>query len=314
MTMLEARPLGKTGLTVTPLCVGTGELGDMVGVYGYGVPEDRAIATVRRALQGPITFLDTSNGYGNGTSERRVGAALREAGGLPDGYVLATKVDPDETGDFSGPRVRASFQESAERLGLKRLQLLYLHDPERMPFEDGVAPGGPVDVMRQLVAEGLVDHLGVAGGPVDLLRRYVDTGAFEVVITHNRWTLLDRSADPLLDYCASAGIAVVNGAPFGGGILAKGPRADPRYAYRPAAPAVLDRATQIEAACRRHRVPIAAAALQFSLREPRITSTIVGMSRPERIDQTLELATLPTPEALWEELAGLAAPEETWLR
>ena len=314
MTMLEARPLGKTGLTVTPLCVGTGELGDMVGVYGYGVPEDRAIATVRRALAGPITFLDTSNGYGNGTSERRVGAALREAGGLPDGYVLATKVDPDETGDFSGSRVRVSFRESSERLGIKRLQLLYLHDPERMPFDDGVAPGGPVDVMRQLVAEGLVDHLGVAGGPIDLLRRYLDTGAFEVVITHNRWTLLDRSADPLLDYCASAGIAVVNGAPFGGGILAKGPRADPRYAYRPAAPAVLDRATQIEAACRRHRVPIAAAALQFSLREPRITSTIVGMSRPERIDQTLELATLPTPEALWEELAGLAAPEETWLR
>jgi D-threo-aldose 1-dehydrogenase len=84
--------------------------------------------------------------------------------------------------------------------------------------------------------------------------------------------------------------------------------------YRPAAPAVLERATQIEAACRRHRVPIAAAALQFSLREPRITSTFVGMSRPERIDQTLELATLPTPEVLWEELAGLAAPEEIWLR
>jgi D-threo-aldose 1-dehydrogenase len=314
MTTTQARPLGKTGLTVTPLCVGTGELGDMMGIYGYGVPEGRAIATVRRALDGPITFLDTSNGYGNGTSERRVGAALREAGGLPDGCVLATKVDPDETGDFSGSRVRASFEESPDRLGIKRLQLLYLHDPERTAFEDGVAPGGPVDVMRQLLAEGLVDHLGVAGGPVDLLRRYLDTGAFEVVITHNRWTVLDRSADPLLDYCASAGIAVVNGAPFGGGILAKGPRADPRYAYRPAAPAVLDRATQIEAACRRHGVPLAAAALQFSLQEPRITSTIVGMSRPERIDQTIELATLPTPEALWEELAGLAAPEETWLR
>ena len=164
------------------------------------------------------------------------------------------------------------------------------------------------------MAEGLVDHLGVAGGPVDLLRRYLDTGAFEVVITHNRWTLLDRSADPLLDYCASAGIAVVNGAPFGGGILARGPRAEPRYAYRPGAPLVLDRAAQIETACRRHQVPIAAAALQFSLREPRITSTIVGMSRPERIDQTVELATLPIPEALWKELAGLAAPEATWLR
>jgi D-threo-aldose 1-dehydrogenase len=298
---------------VTPVCVGTAELGDMVGTYGYAVPEERAVSTVRRALAGPITFLDTSNGYGAGTSERRVGAALREAGGLPPGYVLATKVDPDEAGDFSGARVRASFAESIERLGVTRLQLLYLHDPERIRFEDGVAPGGPVDVMRELVAEGLVDHIGVAGGPIDLLRRYVDTGAFEAVITHNRWTLLDRSAEPLLADCAGAGVAVVNGAPFGGGILARGPRADPRYAYRPAPAAVLDRAAEIEAACRRHGVGLAAAALQFSMREPRITSTIVGMSRPERVEQTLELASLPTPVALWETLAELAAPEATWL-
>src|SRR4051794_21622465 len=241
----------------------------MVGTYGYEVPEERALATVRRALAGPITFLDTSNDYGAGTSEERIGRVLREVGGLPDGYVLATKVDPDATGDFSGARVRASFRESVERLGVERLQLLHFHDPERIPFEDGVAAGGAVDALRALVAEGLVDHLGVAGGPVDLLRRYVDTGAFEVVITHNRGTRLDRSAEALLADCAAAGVAVITGAPFGGGILAKGPQVDPRYCYAPAPAAVLDRAFELEAACRRHDVPLAAAALQFSLREPR---------------------------------------------
>lgn len=197
---------------------------------------------------------------------------------------------------------------------MDRLQLLYLHDPERISFEDATAPRGPVEAMQQLVADGLVDHLGVAGGPVGLLRRFVDTGAFGVVITHNRWTLLDRSAEPLLADCEGAGVAVVNGAPFGGGILAKGPQADPRYAYRPAAPAVLERVVAIQAACRRYEVPLAAAALQFSLREPRITSTIVGMSRPERVDQTLALANAAPPDELWAELELLAAPAGLWLR
>jgi len=313
VTLLARRPLGTTGLRVPPLCVGTAELGDMVGTYGFAVPEEQALATVRRVLDGPIPFLDTSNGYGPGTSERRIGVVLREMGGLPDGHVLSTKVDPDESGDFSGARVRVSFAESVERLGLERVQLLHLHDPERIPFADGMAPGGPVDALRDLAAEGRVGHLGVAGGPVDLLRRYVDTGAFEVVITHNRWTLLDRSAEPLLADCAAAGVAVINGAPYASGLLAKGARSGARYAYRDAPQDVVARVEEIEAVCAREGVPLAAAALQFSLRDARVASTIVGMSRPERIDQTVELAAVPTPDALWDELDGLAAPEETWL-
>ncbi len=110
-----------------------------------------------------------------------------------------------------------------ERLGVDHLALLHLHDPERISFAEAMAPGGPVEAMRELVAEGLVDHLGVAGGPIELLRRFVATGFFEVVLTHNRWTLLDQSAGPLLDDCDAAAVAVLNGAPFGGGMLAKGP-------------------------------------------------------------------------------------------
>jgi D-threo-aldose 1-dehydrogenase len=309
--VLTPRPLGRTGLFVTGLCVGTGEIGDMP-VYGGPVPEERALATARRAFAGPLTLVDTSNGYG--LSEERLGAVLRQMGGVPDGLLLATKVDPTEGGPLDGPRVRASAQESMERLGLVHLPLLHLHDPERIPFAEAMAPGGPVMAMKELVAEGLVDHLGVAGGPVDLLRRFVATGIFQVVLTHNRWTLLDRSAGPLLDDCASAAVAVLNGAPFGGGILAKGPAQFPKYCYRPAPPALLSAARAMHDACDRHGVPLAAAALQYSLKEPRITSTVVGMSRPERYDESLDLAAYPVPDELWAEIDGLAPGPEGWLR
>ncbi|HEX5500273.1 MAG TPA: aldo/keto reductase, partial [Thermomicrobiales bacterium] len=146
-------------------------------------------------------------------------------------------------------------------------------------------------------------HLGVAGGPIDLEIRYVETGIFDAVITHNRYTLLNRSADPLLDLASQRGLAVLNAAPYGSGVLAKGPDAYPRYAYQDAPAEMLDRVRQIAAICERHHVPLAAAALQFSTRDPRITATIVGMSRPERIQQTIDYATHPIPDALWDELA-----------
>jgi D-threo-aldose 1-dehydrogenase len=310
---LALRPLGRTGLRVTALCVGGSPLGNMSALYGYEVSTERALRTLRAVLAGPINFLDTSNNYGDGESERRIGAALREAGGLPDGFVLATKVDRDASGDFSGARVRRSLQESLERLGLERLALVYLHDPEHISFEDGVAPGGPVQALVELQREGLIDHLGVAGGPIDLMRRYIRTGAFEVVITHNRFTLVDRSAEPLLDEARELDVAVVNAAPFGGGVLAKGPAAVRDYAYGPAHPDVMARIEAMDAACARYDVPLAAAALQFSLREARVASTIVGISAPERVEETVALARWLIPEALWDELLPLAAPREAWL-
>ena len=309
---MQIRTLGRTGLQVTELCVGTSAIGNMPKIYGYSVGEERALQTLRRVFQGQVTFVDTSNSYGvNGSSERLIGTVLRELGGVPPGFLIATKVDPDSTGDFSGRRVNASVQESRERLGMATLPLVYLHDPERMSFEDGMAAGGAVEAMRQLQAAGTIGHLGVAGGPIDLLRRYVATGLFDVVITHNRFTLLDRSAQPLLDDCAAAGVAVVNGAPFGGGMLAKGPDVTDRYCYRPAPTQIIDAAKRIQATCERHGVPLAAAALQFSMRDPRICSTIVGMTRPERVEQTIQLAEHAIPEVLWQELAP--APEEVWL-
>lgn len=309
---MRIRTLGKSGLQVTELCVGTSALGSMPETYGYSVAEDRALDTLRRVFRGPITFIDTSNEYGvDGSSERLIGAVLRELGGVPEGVLVATKVDPDSIGDFSGRRVHASVAESRARLGMDPLPLVYLHDPERMSFAHGMAPGGAVEALRQLQADGVIGHLGVAGGPIDLMRRYVATGLFEVVITHNRFTLLDRSAQPLLDDCAAAGVAVVNAAPFGGGMLAKGPDVTDRYFYRAAPPEIIHAAKRIQAVCSGYQVPLAAAALQFSMRDPRITSTIVGITKPDRVDQVVELAEYPIPESLWQEVA--TATEEVWL-
>src|SRR5690349_8639272 len=133
---LPRRPFGQTGLQVTSVCVGYAPLGDMVETFAYSVPEERALATVRAAFSSPINFADTATIYGDGESERRIGIVLREIGGLPDGYVLATKADRDsQTGDFSGEQFKRSVEESLERLGLDRLQVVYIHDPEHTTFE-----------------------------------------------------------------------------------------------------------------------------------------------------------------------------------
>jgi len=279
----------------------------MPETFEYGVDEDRAFRTLEAVFESPINFLDTASSYGDGESERRIGEVLKRRGGLPEGVVLATKADRDlQTGEFSGDQMRRSVERSLKLLGLDRLQIVYLHDPEHESFEHIMAPGGPVEVLFELRDEGIVKHLGVAGGPIELMIRYVETSLFEAAITHNRYTLLDRSAEPLLDVAAERGVALSNAAPYGSGILAKGPGAYARYAYEEAPQEMVERVRAMQEACREFDVPLAAAALQFSMRDPRITSTIVGMSRPERVEQTLELSARSTPKGLWERLDSLA--------
>jgi len=313
---LPTRKLGSTGIDVTALCVGTSPLASMARLYGYEVDERRAIDTILKAFDSPFRFIDTSNGYGeNGTAERRIGAAIRERGGLPDDVVLATKVDPDPvTGDFSGERVRVSYAESLDRLGVARVPLLYIHDPERIPFEQGVADDGPVAALVRLREAGLVDRIGVAGGPVGLLERYLDTGVFDVLLSHNRYTLLDQSARQLYESAAARGIGVVNAAPYGGGMLAKGPAVQSSYAYGKRDDAIARAAAAMQDACNRFDVPLAAAALQFSMRAPFIDATVIGMSSPQRIDETVSYAEHEVPVELWDELEQLAPPRELWLR
>ena len=300
---LPLRRLGRTQLDVTSLCVGCAEIGSMPDSFAYEVPLDRALDTLRACFESPINFLDTAAMYGDGESERRIGIVLKELAGLPGGYVLATKVDRDlVTNDYSGEQTKRSLERSLKLLGMDRLQLVYLHDPEHVPFDTIVAPGGAIDVLLRYKEEGVIQHLGVAGGPVAMLIRYIETGYFEAVITHNRYTLLNRSAAPLLDRAAELGVAVVNAAPYGSGLLAKGPDAYPRYAYQTASPLIIDRTRCLQSVCEAYDVPLPAAALQFSLRDPRIASTIVGFSKVERIGQTIELARHPIPDKMWAEL------------
>ncbi len=288
--MLPRRPLGATGLDVVPLGLGCAALGDMPETFAYAVPEERALQTLHAAFASPITFLDTGASYGDGESERRIGMVLREIGGVPADFVLSTKADRDlRTGEFSGEQFKRSVERSLRLLGLDRLQLVFLHDPEHSTFEAVMAAGGPADVLLRFKQDGIIEHVGVAGGPIDMLIHYVQTGAFEAVITHNRYTLLNQSAAPLIEMAAQRGIGVLNAAPYGSGLLAKGPNAYPRYAYTDAPEELVERARAINAI-------------------PRITSTIVGMTRPERIQETLELAAWPIPDELWPRLEALAGP------
>jgi D-threo-aldose 1-dehydrogenase len=138
-----------------------------------------------------------------------------------------------------------------------------------------------------------------------MMIRFVETGLFEVAISHNRFTLLNREAEPLWEVCARRGVAALNAAPYGSGLLAKGPGAYPRYMYSQASPELLRKAGQMKDVCERYGLPLAAAALKFSLREARIASTIVGMTRPERLAETLKLAQQPIPDELWAELDSI---------
>ena len=305
---LPLRPFGQTDLQVTPICFGTAALGNMPDTYAQAVPEDQALATLRSAFDSPVNFLDTAASYGDGESERRIGLVLRELGGLPNSLVLATKADRDlQTGDFSGEQIKRSVERSLRLLGLDHLQIVHLHDPEHTTFEQVMAPGGPLQVLQDFHTQGVIQHLGISGGPIDMLIRYVETGAFQAVVTHNRYTLLNRTAQPLIDLAARRGLAVLNAAPYGSGLLARGPEAFPRYAYQPAPQDVLARARQIADVCQRFDVPLPAAALQFSVRDPRITSTIVGPTHPDHVAETLRLLEHPIPDDLWPALEPLGA-------
>ena len=303
MSAFDRRVLGSTGLEVTEVCIGGGPLGSMPGAFDYETPAARGIATAVATLTSDFGFLDTSAGYNEGESERRIGEALRQVGGLPSSIVLATKVDPDfATGEFDGAAVRRSFEGSLERLGVDRVDLLHFHDPERISFEDAMSPSGAVAELARIQAEGLAGHLGVAGGPASLMGRYLETGVFEVLLTHNRWTLADRSADAVIQQAHESGLGVINAAPFGGGSLVRGFDAVPTYCYGPATPETERAIRAVEAICAEAGIPLGAAALQFSTRDARIHSTIVGVSHPERLAEIEAWASWEIPGDVWEAL------------
>ena len=293
-------------MSVPPIAVGCAPIGNMGSTFGYEVAEVDAVNTILEALNGPFPYIDTAALYGDGESERRVGIALREIGGLPANAILQTKQGRDpSTNDYSGDTVKRRMERSLNLLGVDRIEIVYLHDQEWTTYDEAMAPDGPVAVLRSFQEQGVIGHLGVAGGPIPVQMQYVESGLFDALIHHNRYTLLNRSADPLIDAAVSRGMAVLNAAPYGSGMLVKGPDAYPRYAYQQASSEMIERVRQFAAIADRFGVPLAAVALQFSTRDPRMTATIVGMSHPDRIADTIRFMTTPIPDALWDEIAEI---------
>ncbi len=297
--------IGNSGLSIGPLCFGTSGLGDMPDTYGYAVDEERALETIRAIFASRVGFLDTARAYGFGRSEERIGKVIRELGGLPEGFVLATKLDRDlTTGIFDAAQARRSLDESLEALGLDRVPILQLHDPEHAAsYEETVGKGGALPELFKMKEEGLTDAVGLAAGDVAGMMPLVREWDFDVLITHNRYTLTNRNADALLDLAAARGTRVFNAAPYAGGVLAKGASDYPRYVYQEASDEMLEPVRQVESICAAHEVPLGAAALQFSMRDPRVASTICGVSKPSRVEQTLAWAACEIPDAVWDALA-----------
>lgn len=302
---MQKHPIRKTGLSITNICFGTSGLGDMPDTYGYSVSEARARATLDAIFDGPVNFLDTSRNYGFGRSEARIGDTIRARGGLPDGFVLSTKLDREmDTGRFDADRAWASLDESKDALSLDHIPMLHLHDPEHArDVTEITKSGGALDALFRMKEEGHTSAVGLAMGRLDIMLPILKDWPFDVLISHNRWSLLNQSADAMFDYAQANGIAILNAAPFAGGVLSKGSAAMPRVTYQLADDDMLAPVREIEALCEQHDVQLGAAALQFSMRDARVASTIVGVSKPDRVQETLALSAAPLPEAFWDAIA-----------
>jgi len=304
---MKKHPVGQTGLMITDLGFGAAPLGDMPDTYGYGVDEATARAAIDAIFDGPVNLLDTSRVYGFGRSEERIGAAIKARGGLPEGFVLSTKLDRDlETGRFDGDRARESVEQSLTALGLDRIPMLHLHDPEHArDLSEITRESGALDVLFRLKEEGIATSVGLAMGRIDIMLPLVRDWPFDVILSHNRFTLLNRSADEMFDLAQSKGMTILNAAPYAGGVLAKGSATMPKVTYQDATEATLAPVRAVEAVCARHGIAPGAAALQFSQRDPRVACTIVGVSKAERVTQTLNWASAALPDDAWRELAEL---------
>jgi D-threo-aldose 1-dehydrogenase len=314
--------LGRTRLTVTRLGLGTAPLG---GLFTE-VADDDALGVVEAAWAAGVRFFDTAPLYGHGLAERRLGAVLRER--PRDEFTLATKVGrllradaPPEPGqhfkgvppvnpvfDFSYDGVLRSVDESLARLGLDRVDVLHIHDPDEH-FEEALR--GAYPALHRLRQEGVIDAVGAGMNQAGMLARFAREADFDCFLLAGRYTLLDQvGLRELLPLCQERGIAVVAGGVFNSGILAD-PRAGATYDYARAGAEVLTRARRVDEICRRHGVPLKAAAIQFPLGHPAITAVLVGCRSPAELADDLRMAETEVPAALWEELKveGLLAPD-----
>jgi D-threo-aldose 1-dehydrogenase len=322
----ERVDLERSGLRVTRLGFGGASIGGLFAA----VDEDDAIATVEHAWSLGIRTFDVAPLYGYGAAERRLGAAL--AGKPRDAYVLSTKVgrlvrredeippgaeidrqaaDGREDSfyvrsepvrlvfDYSGDGVRRSLEESLERLGLDRIDIALIHDPDEH-WEAAIGEAYPA--LARLRDEGVIRAIGAGMNQSAMLERFAHEGDFDVFLLAGRYTLLDQEAlGELLPLCVDRGIGILVGGVMNSGVLAD-PRPGSRFNYQPAPPAIIERARRIAAVCQRHDVPLRAAAIQFPLAHPAVVSLIAGVRRIDHLDEYPELMRRPIPSDLWDDL------------
>jgi D-threo-aldose 1-dehydrogenase len=309
------------------LGLGCAQLGNLYHV----IDDDRAHATVDAAWDAGLRTFDTAPHYGLGLSERRLGAALR---GRPrEQYTVSTKVgrllvgDPSYAGgmdtegfvvpathrrvwDFSRDGIRRCLEASLARLGLDRVDVALLHDPEHHP-EAALRTGFPA--LAELRAEGVVGAIGAGSKDAAILTRLVREHTPDVVMIAGRYTLLEQPAgQELFPACRAAAVRVLNAGVFNSGLLAlPEPRADLPYDYAAAPAALVEKARAIAAVCDRHGTTLPAAALAFAGAHPAVTTVVVGADSPEQVRRNAGLAAEPPPGRLWAELAeaGLLPPE-----
>ena len=319
-------PLGRTGVRVTAVGFGGAPIG---GLY-RAVSEDTAAAAIDAAWNAGIRFFDTAPHYGLGLSERRLGDVLRTRPRAD--YVVSTKVgrtlvpNPggegrrDDEGfdvaatqrrvwDFSADGVRRSLSSSLERLGLDRVDVVLLHDPDDH-WRQAVEEAYPA--LHELRAAGVVGAIGAGMKQSQMLSDLVRELDLDVVLVAGRYTLLDQSAqDVLLPLCVQRGVSVIIGGVFNSGLLAHAdPRPDATFDYAPAPAGWVARARAIAAVCTRHGVTLPQAAVAFSGGHPAVASLVLGMRSPGDVAADVALATSPVPADLWHELMaeGLLPP------
>lgn len=298
--------VGRTAVKVTRLGLGAAPLGNL----HQELSEADAIAIVQTALENGTRFIDTAPLYGRGASERRVGAALR---GVPrDSYTLSTKVgrligdDGSVSFDFSRDGVRRSLDASLQRLGVDRVDIALVHDPDSH-YQQAVDEAFPT--LADLRAQGVVRAIGAGMNQWQMEADFVRAADPDCFLLAGRYTLLEQTALDFLDLCRARNIGVFLGGVYNSGILARGPAPGTTYNYQPAPPAIRDRVARLQEVCAAHGVPLRTVALAFARAHPAVTSLVVGADSAAQFADTMALWDAPVPAALWVDLgaAGLIA-------
>jgi L-galactose dehydrogenase len=296
---MQTRPLGKTGLQVPVLSFGASSIGQEF----RRVNLDEALQCVRVALDCGLNFIDTSPFYGRGMSEVLLGLALRD---VPrDAYTLCTKLGRYDLGhfDFSARRVAESVDVSLHRLGTDHLDLVLCHDIEFVPMQQIVDETIPA--LRKIQRQGKVRFIGFSGYPQKIFRLICDQTEVDCVLSYNQYTLQNtRFADETIPYLKAKGIGVINAGPFSARLLTNAPL--PEWLKEPEA--VRAAARKAAELCSKRRNEIARLALQFSVANPDISTTIAGSANPENIRNWAKWVAEPLDEQLLTEVLGIFLP------